>query len=199
MDYDDLMRDMRSFWSLVSLIVIGCAAPGEDAPAADVAPAEEPPAEAAPVAESAELLPNAVSPEEGLLAGGQPSVEQLEALKEAGYVSVINLRTDGEGGTGQAEVEELGLTYLALPITGAEGLSEENARAFAALLEEAERPAVVHCGSGNRVGALFALKAFYVDGASAEEALAYGRQSGLTRLEGAVEEHLAAATAETGG
>lgn len=148
----------------------------------------------AAAAAQVELLPNARTPEEGLLSGGQPSPEQLLALRDAGYLTIVNLRTEGEAGSDRAEVEELGLSYVALPID-AEGLTEENARAFAAILDQVERPAVVHCGSGNRVGALFALKAFYVDGASAGEAVELGLAAGLTKLEPSVREHLAAAAA----
>ena len=37
----------------------------------------------------------------------------------------------------------------------------------------------------NRVGALIALKAFFVDGIPADEALELGKQHGLTRMEAA--------------
>lgn len=141
-----------------------------------------------------ELLPNGVAVEEGLLAGGQPTPEQLVALAGAGYVTVIDLRTEAEGGTGRADVEASGMTYVTLPIAGAAGLTEENARRLALLLEEVERPLVLHCGSGNRVGALLALKVFYADGATPEEALRYGLDAGLTGLEGAVREHLEVAS-----
>ena len=143
----------------------------------------------------AELLPNARQTFEGVLAGGQPSPDQLEAARAAGFRTVINLRVPGERDThGEPErVEALGMSYVSIPVQGADGLTEENARRLARALEEAEYPVIVHCGSGNRVAGLFALKAFYLDGKSAEQALAIGAQAGLTRLEPAVEERLAAA------
>ena len=49
---------------------------------------------------------------------------------------------------------------------------------------------LLHCGSGNRVGALLALKAFWLDGGSAEEALEVGLAGGVTRLEPTVRELL---------
>jgi len=143
----------------------------------------------------ADLLGNGVLVEEGVLAGGQPTVEQLYGLAEAGYRTVINMRLPDEQGNTQApSVESAGMTYVSVPLEGAAGLSEERAKAFADALAEAERPVVVHCGSGNRVGALFALKAFYVDGAAADEAIQFGLDAGMTRLEDAVREHLATAT-----
>ena len=44
----------------------------------------------------------------------------------------------------------------------------------------------MHCASGNRVGAFFALKAFKYDGKSADESLKIGKAAGLTSLEGKV-------------
>jgi hypothetical protein len=43
--------------------------------------------------------------------------------------------------------------------------------------------ALVHCASGNRVGALFALKAHFVDGLSVPYSLAFGRTAGLDSLD----------------
>lgn len=144
-----------------------------------------------PAPTAPEMLPNGRTPFEGVLTGGQPTDEQLADLAEAGYRTVINLRSDGEeGNTDPSDVEGLGMTYIAIPIESAETLNEENARLLADTLDNAEGPVVVHCGSGNRVGALFALKAFYVDGSPAEEALAVGQSSGLTRLEPVVREKL---------
>ena len=150
------------------------------------------PAAASPPAD--ELLLNGVFVEEGVLAGGQPTSDQLDALAAAGYRTVINMRLpDEQGNTQAAAVEELGMTYVTVPVEGAAGLSEERTRAFAEAMAAAEGPVVVHCGSGNRVGALFALKAFYVDGQSVEDSVQLGVDAGMTRLEGAVREHLAAA------
>ncbi len=125
-----------------------------------------------------------------VLTGGQPTSEELAALAEQGYLTVINLRMPGEDMTTIEAAEELGMSYVSLPIDGPAGLTEENAIAFAELLGELDGPAVIHCGSGNRVGAMYALKAFYVDGMTAEEALAVGYEAGLTRLNRSVREQL---------
>ena len=141
--------------------------------------------------EPSEMLPNGRLPFEGVLTGGQPTEEQFAGLAEAGYRTVINLRSEGEkGNTDPDDVEGLGMTYVAIPIEGSDTLNEESARLLADTLERVEGPVVVHCGSGNRVGALFALKAFYIDGSEAEDALAVGQSSGLTRLEPVVREKL---------
>ena len=51
-----------------------------------------------------------------------------------------------------------------------------------------DEPTVLYCGSSNRVGALLALKAYWLDGADPEDALELGRAAGMTRLEGRVTE-----------
>jgi uncharacterized protein (TIGR01244 family) len=146
------------------------------------------PVEAPQVADE-DLLPNPRRPLPDVLSGGQPTLEGLGLAQAEGYKTVINLRTESEPGTGRDDVEALGMTYVALPI-GSDGLTKENAVAFAEILETAERPAILHCGSGNRIGAMFALKALHVDGEDAETALEIGLAAGLTQLEGAVRTEL---------
>jgi hypothetical protein len=51
-------------------------------------------------------------------------------------------------------------------------------------------PVVLHCASSNRVGALLAMKAFYLDDATPEEALALAKKAGITRMEPSVRQKL---------
>ncbi len=134
----------------------------------------------------AELVPYGREPWPGIITGGQPSKEDFESLHEGGIRTVINLRVATERGTRDEPdwIEELGLDYVSIPVDGAPGLSEEVARQLDRALQSAERPVLVHCGSSNRVGAAFALRAFHIEGKSAEEALRVGRSAGLTKLEG---------------
>ncbi len=159
------------------------------------AAAEVPDGTEASAAEWTDLLPNAKRPLAGVVSGGQPSEEQLARAAAAGYRTVINLRMPSEDGVAdeEARVAELGMQYVSLPIDGADGITEENARALAESLETSERPVLLHCGSGNRIGALLALSSYYVEGKSADEAIQYGLDSGLTGLEPVVRERLAAA------
>lgn len=53
---------------------------------------------------------------------------------------------------------------------------------------------IVHCGSGNRVGALFALRAFHDEGYDLESAMEKGGLAGLTKLEPYVRQCLTKAT-----
>lgn len=131
------------------------------------------------------LLDNACQPEPGLLTGGQPSRECLEAACEAGYRTVVNLRGAGEfdGFDEGRVVRELGLDYVHIPVAGADGLSAEAVASLDAVLANAQRrPALIHCGSGNRVGALIAMHARRKRGLGVDEALACGEAAGLTAL-----------------
>ena len=74
-------------------------------------------------------IPNAKVTPDGLLIGGQPSPEQLKAIQEAGYHTVVTLRPDSERGDEgeQAAVEAMGMKFVSIPVAGAPGLTEENA------------------------------------------------------------------------
>jgi uncharacterized protein (TIGR01244 family) len=139
-------------------------------------------------------IPNARVPMDGLLSGGQPTPSQIEAASEGGFRTVINLRTDREPGFEweREAVEKAGMRYVQIPVAGADGLSRENVERIDAALDDAlaEGPVLLHCGSGNRIGAVLALREAWLGGKKPEEALSYGLSSGLTRLEGKVREIL---------
>jgi uncharacterized protein (TIGR01244 family) len=81
-------------------------------------------------------------------------------------------------------VEKAGMKYHSLPIAGVAGLTRDNVATFDRLLAESQEGKVLlHCASGNRVGAMMALRARWVQGKSAEEALAIGKGAGLKGLE----------------
>jgi uncharacterized protein (TIGR01244 family) len=181
------IRGTRALLFAAVLLFAGALGPSAAAEQEQAASAGEVAATATPWAE---LLPNGREPLPGIVTGGQPTLEQFEEARAKGFRMVINLRTPSEPGPSPEEIQALGLAYRSIPVAGADGLTEDNARALATALEEAKGPVIVHCGSGNRVGALFALKAFALDGKSPEEALALGKKAGLTHLEPAVRQRL---------
>jgi uncharacterized protein (TIGR01244 family) len=139
-------------------------------------------------------LPNVRVPFDHIVTGGQPTYDQLKRAGELGFKTIINLRTDAEQPSPAQEsswVKELGMKYISIPVDGAKGLNLENSK----LLEEAlsrpeDYPLIVHCAGGNRVGALFSLKAFHIEGKSAEEAVKIGEKAGLGYLERVVQKIL---------
>jgi protein tyrosine phosphatase (PTP) superfamily phosphohydrolase (DUF442 family) len=131
-------------------------------------------------------IPNARVTQSGLLVGGQPSLTQLKEIQEAGYRTVVNLRPPSEpGDEGEpAAVRRLGMKYVSIPVPGAVGLTEQNARALAKAVQGRDAlPAVVHCSTGQRVAALLGLKAFVVDRLSATASIDLAKGLGLTTLE----------------
>jgi len=139
-------------------------------------------------------IPNARTPIPGVLSGGQPTRDQIAAAGTAGYKTVINLRPDTEPGFEweAAAVKAGGMTYVSIPVAGTAGLTKENVARFDAALKDAaaKGPALLHCASGNRIGALLALRAVWLEGKDPAAGLEYGRASGLTGLEPTVKSML---------
>lgn len=133
-----------------------------------------------------------VSPVDGITAAGQPDKAGFEVFADAGYTTVIDMRAEDEdrGFEEAAFVEELGMHYVAFPIASEDDVSFDSARKLDELLQRYPGPVLVHCASSNRVGAILALRAS-LHGADDAEALALGREGGMTRLEGLVRKRLA--------
>jgi len=133
-------------------------------------------------------LPNEHHLLSGLITSGMPDQAALEAARDRGVTTVISLRMLEEPGAAEeaAMVEALGMTFVSVPVDGAEGITEENARAVDAAIGDQEAHTVLHCGSSNRAGAMVALRAFFVQGMAGEAAIDLGREAGLSRSEDAV-------------
>ena len=122
-----------------------------------------------------------------IVSTGQPDQAVLEAARDAGFVAVVDLRTDSEdrGMDETAAVEAAGMKYVSIPVAGASGVTFENAKLLDDALAGIDGPVFLHCRTGNRVGALMALRASAA-GASDEDAIAAGKEAGLGSLEAAV-------------
>ena len=155
---------------------------GAQAPAAPASAALTPAPPATPLVNQREPLP-------GVRTGGVPvSAEGYRALADAGFRTFVDLRGDSEvKPETQAAAESAGLAYERIPIAGDADIDLGSARRLHALLEDPARlPVVVACASGNRVGALMAVEAFWLRGEKPEPALELGKSAGLTRLEPSV-------------
>jgi protein tyrosine phosphatase (PTP) superfamily phosphohydrolase (DUF442 family) len=147
-------------------------------------------------------LPNVSFPAPHRVAAGALQAGDLPALQAAGVREVINLRAASETPDFDeaAAVQGAGIDYRHLLIRGPQDLTRGNVLAFDKLLGDAgDGLTVVHCASSNRVGAMIALRAALVDGASTDAALAEGRRWGLKSLEPQVRERLAAWSSGAGG
>lgn len=132
-----------------------------------------------------------VEPVDGVTSSGQPDQAALEVFSESGYAAIIDLRGEGEerGMDEKAAVESLGMDYVLFPIESRGAINFENAAELDKLIESYDEPVLIHCGSGNRVGAMLALRQS-LNGADDEAAVEYGKEGGLTRLEDVVRERL---------
>ena len=103
-----------------------------------------------------DLLPYGGCPLSDVATAGQPDAAAWAALSRAGFKSVVDLREANEprGHDEPGEVARAGLGYFLLPVSH-ETLRDrqfDELREF--LRDPANRPALVHCQSANRVGAL---------------------------------------------
>jgi sulfide:quinone oxidoreductase len=85
----------------------------------------------------------------------QISPDDVEAIAAAGYRTLVANRPDGEGGTEQprmgpirAKAESLGMTFVALPFSGAP--TPEVIERTGAILSEAPTPILAYCRTGTR-------------------------------------------------
>jgi protein tyrosine phosphatase (PTP) superfamily phosphohydrolase (DUF442 family) len=99
------------------------------------------------VANACQILPD-------LVTGGQPTEQQLRALKDAGGSIVLDVRDPMEPRPVDeaAVVAQLGMEYVNIPISGGSLDDSILDRILAVLRGAHGRTVFFHCGSGNRVG-----------------------------------------------
>lgn len=120
---------------------------------------------------------------------GTPSDQQLSEFSQNGGEVVINLLSQREmkNSNEAAVVTKNGMAYYHVPVNGADGVTLANARMVdRILLKNSDKNVLVHCASSNRVGALMALRAGWLDGMSVDDAIAIGKAHGMTSLEAKV-------------
>ena len=125
-------------------------------------------------------IANATVPEPGILLAGQPTGEQIQLLAEDGYKTIFDLRTPEEP-RGFDEVEaarQNGLVYVNVPIDPAT-LQRSTIDGFLFSLKKARKPVLIHCSTGNRVGALWYAWLVLEKGKAPAAALAAAKAAGL--------------------
>ncbi len=92
----------------------------------------------------------------------QIALEDLPAIKAAGYTTIINNRPDAEIPPHlhhthmQTAAQALGLTYVRNPVIGG-AMTDANVEAQAAAIAAADGPVFAYCASGNRSSVVWAL------------------------------------------
>lgn len=159
----------QSLLLAVLVAAVGCM------PAATVPPAAE---QAPPVAGQAALAAGQ------LRFAGQPAPHEFASLAAAGTEVVINLREPGEMDFDEAAIATAaGLDYYAVPVTrNGPGFSAAAMAEISAIVaRHGDDEVLVHCASGNRVAAWYAIHLVETEGLDLETALARARARGLTR------------------
>ncbi|MEM8964592.1 MAG: sulfur transferase domain-containing protein [Acidobacteriota bacterium] len=118
---------------------------------------------------------------DGIFLASQPSPADFELAKKEGVATVINLRHEAEiTEFDPAEVvTALDLDYVHLPWSGPDELTDEIFDQARELFDSAERPILMHCGSANRVGALWIPWRVLDGGLSVDAAIAEAKTIGL--------------------
>lgn len=120
---------------------------------------------------------------------GQPTSKQFTAFAEYGVDHVIDLRPpeEGEARNNAADVTRAGMAYYHIPIAGSEDLTRDHVEVLDEILQRVgDDRVLMHCASSNRVGALMALRAAWLEGEDTEAAIEKGKAYGLTSLENSV-------------
>jgi uncharacterized protein (TIGR01244 family) len=115
--------------------------------------------------------------------GGATETSALDGLAKDGFKSVINLRLASEANANielnAAHARSLGLNYIHVPFNAAQPEPKVLDQFLAAIANKANQPAYVHCGSANRVGAVWLVKRVVQDGWAIDKATEEAKLIGL--------------------
>jgi uncharacterized protein (TIGR01244 family) len=115
--------------------------------------------------------------------GGATDPSAMAGLKKEGYASVINLRLPTEEGANidaaRAAAQSAGLKYIHLPFNAAMPDTKVVTDFLGAVADKSNQPVFIHCGSANRVGAMWMIKRALQDGWTVERAQAEAEAIGL--------------------
>jgi uncharacterized protein (TIGR01244 family) len=105
-------------------------------------------------------------------------------IKRLGYKSVINLREASEQGADidgeAAAAKEAGINFVHLPFNTRSPEPTLVDNFLKAVTDPANEPAFIHCASGNRAAALWAIKRVAVDNWDVDRAMAEAADLGLS-------------------
>ncbi len=124
---------------------------------------------------------------------GQPGANDFTQLNSHGIRNIVSLRPPEETPhlNEAAIATELHMAYYNVPIDKPEQITYEKVATWHQLLQSLkDQPSLLHCASGNRVGAMMAAHAYWFKDKNIEEAIAIGETYGLTRWRDPIEQQL---------
>jgi len=112
---------------------------------------------------------------------GQVTPEDLRQAASDGFKSVLNLRAPDEEGALPDErrhAEAAGLDYVNIPVKKDE-INDDLATRVLAGIDDLPKPALIHCGTGMRAGAMAMMNVATRSGMSADAAMDKARSMGF--------------------
>lgn len=129
-------------------------------------------------------IPNAIELEPGLVSGGVPSARGLGQAAEQGIRTVIDLRNPEEGTAEEADhAQAIGLRYVNIPVSAANFSPAQADKLAEVLKDPLTGPALLHCATGQRAVAVWALHRNLHEGISSAQALEEAKGKGLQKPE----------------
>lgn len=119
---------------------------------------------------------------ESVAADGQPTPESLYQAAEAGFKSVVNLRSPDETGflsDEQQQAEAAGLQYAHIPLNSSKAEPEDIPRVLSEIAGLPE-PILFHCGAGMRASALALIAEATRQGWTKKQILLQAQEIGLS-------------------
>ena len=119
---------------------------------------------------------------DGMVFSGQPSAEDLVRFRDLGVTTVINLRNPDEVDWNEAAaVEALGMGYHQVPLMDDLKLQDSAIKLIDELVREHDgQKVLLHCRSGNRVAAWWALHLVDAHNMNVDASLELAARAGLT-------------------
>jgi uncharacterized protein (TIGR01244 family) len=132
-------------------------------------------------AKDASSIKNFLRVDKQICTGGQPTMAELEKLKQEGVRAIINLRRPSEYNAEEeaAKARELGLRYINIPVDSSDPKDAQVEEFLKATDDPANRPAFIHCHSANRVGAFWMIRRVLRDGWPVEKAEEEAKKIGM--------------------
>jgi uncharacterized protein (TIGR01244 family) len=128
-------------------------------------------------------VPRLLCVNENIATAGQPKDAAFARLAANGFRAVLNLRTAAEEIDLKREqelIEKAGMKYIGIPFASGAPSPEVVDAFIKAAKDESNHPMLIHCGSANRVSALFMIYRVLDQGWTGEKALEEAVQIGLT-------------------
>ncbi|WP_413163691.1 beta-lactamase hydrolase domain-containing protein [Capilliphycus salinus ALCB114379] len=116
-----------------------------------------------------------------VVATNQVTSAQLQQAAKEGFKSVLNLRSPQEEGfltDEQQQAENAGLQYVNIPVQP-DKMTDQLADQIIQQIDQLSKPALIHCKSGLRSGAMALMYVAIQEGMSADAAMEKGQEMGF--------------------